>query len=95
MGNNASQTSRVFRGRMRDLDYFDQLPPSARAALANAAFNWSSGAVFNRWRRGARGYEIGAQVAAFVAAWDARQIKIDRKRVWGIGSDRPTRRKQR
>jgi len=91
MGQNAKQSSgSVFRGAKPDLWYFDQLPPSARAALANAAFSWSSGA--DRWKKGAKGYGTGQQVAERVREWDAAQIKIDRKRVWGIGA-RPVDRK--
>lgn len=65
-------------------------------ALANAAFNWSAGAVLNRWKAGKRGYKTGADVAASVAEWDAKQIAKDRKRVWVISDGpAPKRRNQR
>lgn len=95
MGNNSNFSSgATFSGAHGDLHYFDQLPPSARQALANAAFDWSSGATFNRWKRGARGYKTGKDVAARVGEWDAQQIAKDRKRVWGITDERPKRRNQ-
>jgi hypothetical protein len=60
------------RGRVTrpDIWYFDQLPPTAREALSNAAFDWSSGAMFNRWQRGARGYKTGKEIAERVRAAD-------------------------
>ena len=53
-----------------DMWYFDQLPPTARAALANANFNWSAGAALNRWKRGAKGYKTGKDIAASIRAAD-------------------------
>ena len=50
--------------------YFDQLPPTARQALANASFNWSAGAMLNRWKRGTPGYKTGADIAKRVRAAD-------------------------
>lgn len=74
MGNNANFSSgSTFRGALKDLDYFDKLPPTARQALANAVFDWSSGAVFNRWKAGRRGYKTGKDVASRVSEWDARE----------------------
>ena len=95
MGNNANFSSgSTFRGALKDLDYFDKLPPTARQALATAVFDWSSGAVFNRWKAGRRGYKTGKDVAARVSEWDAQQIAKDRKRVWGIDDQPPKRRNQ-
>lgn len=50
-----------------------------RRALANAVFDWSSGATFDRWKRGDQGYNTGADVAARVAEWDALQIGLNIK----------------
>ena len=75
MSNNTSQGGRSARVTKPDLWYFDQLPPTARTALADAAFNWSSGAMFNRWKRGVRGYKTGKDIAARVASADASIIK--------------------
>jgi hypothetical protein len=62
-----------------DFFYYDQLPPVVRQALANAVFDWSSGATFDRWKRGDQGYNTGADVAARVAEWDALQIGLNIK----------------
>lgn len=61
---NRSQTTKP------DMWYFDQLPPTARAALANAAFNWSAGSMLNRWKRGVKGYRTGKEIAERVRAAD-------------------------
>ena len=96
MGSNANFSSgSTFSGRMSDLEYFDKLPPSARKALANAAFDWASGAVYNRWKKAKPGYKTGADVASRIAEWDAKQITKDSKRVWGNNYPAPTFRKQR
>jgi hypothetical protein len=81
---NASQGGSGWQGRHPDLWYYDRLPPTARAALAGAAFDWSSGWLYGQWRRGKPGFQTGPDIAAKVAAADARQIAKDRKRVWGI-----------
>jgi hypothetical protein len=75
---NSNQGGRAFRGRRPDLEYFDKLPPTARTALANAFFDWASGAFFNRWKRGAAGYKTGADTAKRVAEWDAHTITKER-----------------
>lgn len=54
-----------------DMWYYDQLPPTAREALANAKFNWSSGSMLNRWKRGLKGYKTGKDIADRVRAADA------------------------
>ena len=84
MPGNAMQGGRLFRGRRPDLEYFDDLPPTARQALANAVFDWASGWIFGQWRRGRPGYITGADIAGSIAAADARQIADDRHRVWKI-----------
>jgi hypothetical protein len=61
MSANSPKVGRRARTTKPDMWYYDQLPPSARQALANAAFNWSSGAVLNRWKRG--GYKSVQDVA--------------------------------
>jgi hypothetical protein len=83
-GGNVSHGGPVFRGRHDDLWSLDRLPPTARAALANAAFDWASGFFYTRWRRGKHGFKTGADLAARVAEADASQIAKDRKRVWGV-----------
>ena len=71
---NAPHVGRRARTKKPDLWYYDQLPPTARQALANAVFNWSAGAAYNRWRKGARGYKTGADIAERIAAADASVI---------------------
>jgi hypothetical protein len=81
---NASQGGRGWSGKYNDMHYFDLLPPTARRALADAAFEWSSGWVHGAWRRGKRGYTTGPDIAARIAETDARQIAQDRRRIWKI-----------
>ena len=84
MADNATQkTGSTFHGTKDDFWYFDRLPPSARAALANADFDWSSGAVYGRWKRAERGYKTGPNVAERIADWDRRQLERERKRSKG------------
>jgi hypothetical protein len=84
MAGNATQGGSAFRGRRPDLEYFDLLPPTARAALANAAFDWASGWVHGAWQRSKPGFKTGSDIAARIAEADSRQIAKDRKRIWGI-----------
>lgn len=72
MGSNTPRIGRRARTKKPDMWYYDQLPPTARAALANAVFDWSSGAVLNRWKRGKSGYRTGQEIAATIAAADRR-----------------------
>lgn len=53
-----------------NLEAFDKLPPTARAALANAQFNWAETNIFRAWNRGAPGFKTGADIAKRVAGWD-------------------------
>ena len=81
---NISHSARFFRGRRDDLWYLERLPPSARAALCDAAFDWAAGWVYSQWRRGRPGFKTGPDIAVRIAEADAKQIRRDRKRVWGI-----------
>lgn len=72
----------TFRGALNDFDYFDKLPPTARRALANAAFDWSSGAIFNRFKKANVGFRTGAECAKRIAEWDKIQMARDTKRIW-------------
>jgi Family of unknown function (DUF6525) len=69
MGENATQGGSSASLRHPDLWYYDQLPPTARQALANAKFDWSAGYFYNRWQRGV--FKTGAAVAAAVKRADA------------------------
>jgi hypothetical protein len=63
MGSNAQQGGKRVSLTKPDLWYFDQLPPTARKALADAMFNWSAGAMYNRFKRGVKGYNSGPAIA--------------------------------
>jgi len=52
MTSNATRGGSTFRGRHPDLWYWERLPPTARKALAEAAFDWSSGWLYGLWNRG-------------------------------------------
>jgi hypothetical protein len=81
---NATQGGHRFYGRRDDLWYYDRLPPTARSALAGAAFDWAAGSLYGPWRRGLPGFVTGSDIAARIAKADAKQIAKDRRRVWGI-----------
>ena len=53
---------------------FDKLPPSARKALAEAAFNYAPQPIVTRWRRGQHGYRTGPEIADAVARWDRKRL---------------------
>lgn len=79
--NNGSKLkgTRASRHRRPSIWYFDRLPPSARAALADAAFLWSPGTIYSRWKKGTPGFKTGADCAARIREWDARQIARENK----------------
>jgi hypothetical protein len=81
---NAIQSSRGFIGRFDDFWYLERLPPAARRALCDAAFDWAAGWFYLQWRRGKRGFKTGPDIAVRIAEADARQIAKDRQRVWKI-----------
>ena len=74
MGSNTARVGHSYRAAKPDMWYFDQLPPTARAALANANFNWSAGAVLNNWKRGKPGYKTGKDIADRVKFSDKQVI---------------------
>jgi hypothetical protein len=79
---NASQGGSAFRGRHDDWWYLERLPPTARKALAEAAFNWSAGWLYGLWNRGK--LRTGADAAAHIQRADEMQTVRDRVRVWKI-----------
>jgi hypothetical protein len=66
---------------------YDKLPPAARKALADAAFNWAPQPIVTKWNRGYVGYKTGPDIARKVVEWDADRIAKDRSRVWGVKGD--------
>lgn len=69
---NASRVGRRSQTTKPDLWYYDRLPPSARAALANADYAWSSGWLYNAWSKGKSGFKTGQQCAERVKQADRR-----------------------
>lgn len=72
MGENTHRVGRSSRATKPDFWYYDQLPPSAREALANAEHNWSSAWIYNAWSRGRAGYKTGKDCAAQVRMADKK-----------------------
>jgi len=67
--------ARSSRATKPDIWYFDQLPPSARQALANAAFSWSAAWIYSNWKRAASGFKTGQQCAERIAKADRKYLK--------------------
>lgn len=87
-----SNSSGSYRStRENSMAAFDKLPPTARAALANAAINWAPQPFRTRWMRGLKGYRTGPEIAETVVRIDTAQIKKDRACIWGIKDGKPTR----
>jgi hypothetical protein len=59
---------------------YDRLPPSVRAALQNAAFDWAAYPIHRDFERGVR---TAKETVKAIREWDRKQITKDRKRVWG------------
>jgi hypothetical protein len=72
MGDNAHKVGRRTSVTKPDLWYYDQLPPTARRALAEAERDWAASWVFLRWRKGAPGFKTGKDCAAQVAQADRK-----------------------
>jgi hypothetical protein len=70
-----------YASKDKQMAAYDKLPPTIRQALANAAFNWASYPLHQRFQRGSR---TAKEWAKLIAKWDADQIAKDRTRVWGI-----------
>lgn len=69
---NAHRIGRRSQATKPDLWYYDRLPPTARAALANAERDWSSAWIYNAWNKAKPGYKTGKQCAEQVRAADRR-----------------------
>lgn len=55
----------------RGWEAFDKLPPTARAALTEAHFDWAPTSIYRAWLNGAKGFKTGQQIARAIAGWDA------------------------
>ena len=65
---------------------FDKLPPTARAALANAVENWVPQPILTWHRRGRKGYVTGADIAKSVEGWNVKELaKREEQRAKAIG----------
>ena len=84
MGNSSGGYSTT---KERTFAAYDKLPPSARLALQNAAFDWAVQPIVTYWNKGRTGFKTGKEIAARIAEWDAKHIAKDRRRVWGIKDD--------
>lgn len=69
---NAHRVGRRSQATKPDLWYYDRLPPTARAALANAERDWSSAWIYNGWNKAKPGYKTGQQCAERVRQADRR-----------------------
>jgi hypothetical protein len=59
---------------------YDKLPPSARKALQDAVYCWTTQPFLTRWRNGLPGYRTGKDVAKTIAAMDRRALAEQRKK---------------
>jgi hypothetical protein len=55
-----------------DMWYFDKLPPTAREALANSKYKWSSGSMYNLWKKQVKGFKTGRDIARSIRNADKR-----------------------
>lgn len=53
---------------------YDKLPPTAKQALQEAAFDWAVQPIKTRWTKGMKGYRTGKEIAATIAKWDREKI---------------------
>jgi len=72
MGNSRGS---YYSKRENSLAAYDKLPPSARQALQNAAFDYAPQPIVTAWRNGRKGFKTGGEIAARVAEWDAKRTK--------------------
>jgi Family of unknown function (DUF6525) len=83
MGNsNIKGAGASYASTEKQMDAFDRLPASVRAALAGAAFNWASFPIRRRFEAGDC---TAKELVKRIAKWDREQITKDRTRVWGLG----------
>jgi len=75
MGDNAHKVGRRARTTKPDLWYYDQLPPTARRALAEAERSWASSWVYTRWKKGEPGFKTGKDCAATITKADRQTRK--------------------
>jgi hypothetical protein len=64
----------------RTMAAYDKLPPTARRALQDAWFCWSTQPILTRWRKGVSGFKTGAEIARLIELWDRLEHLKDVKR---------------
>ena len=59
---------------------YDELPPTARLALQNAAFDWQTTKIASAFRNARKGFRTGPEIAAYVAKLDKNKHIAEVKR---------------
>lgn len=77
MGNSSGSSQET-----RTLHYYDQLPRSARAALADARFDWATRSFLKRFEAGQMSAK---ELVKHIEKIDAELAAKERARVWGDG----------
>ena len=75
MGHNSPGGPSYRTTRRLKMMAFDKLPPLAREALANAAFDYVPQPILTKFRRGRYGPN-GEKVARWVKIWDRYRMQI-------------------
>ena len=75
MGNSSGSSQET-----RTLHYYEQLPKSARAALANAKFNWATRNMMKRFEGGRMNAK---ELVKYIQKIDDDLAAKERARVWG------------
>lgn len=78
-----SDGGRAYEPRALTLEQFDRLPPVVRAAIANARFDWATGAWLRKLEAGADEAELVAAIALEDAMHAAKTRKrLHQRRKW-------------
>lgn len=77
MGNSSGTSQET-----RTLHYYEQLPRSAREALANARFNWATRSLLRKFEDGRM---KAKELVKYIEKIDAELAAKERARVWGEG----------
>ena len=75
MGNSSGSSQ-----ERKTLHYYEQLPKSARAALANAKFNWATRIMLKRFEGGRMSAK---ELVKYIQKIDDEMAAKERAKVWG------------
>lgn len=75
MGNSSGTSNET-----RTLHYYEQLPRSARAALANAKFNWATRGMLKKFEGGRMNVK---ELVKYIQKIDDELAEKERRKVWG------------